>query len=100
MVKNPPAAQGNPGSIPGLGRSPGEGNGSPLQYSCLGSPVERGAWRAYGPWGHREPHTTKRASGDTDKSAIKHCSHVTVAQRWEVSFTPVSLEVKNSLHEL
>ena len=34
------------GLIPGLGRSPGEGNGSPLQYSCLGNPMHRGAWRA------------------------------------------------------
>ena len=34
------------GSIPGLGRSPGEGNGNPLQYSCLGNPRDRGAWRA------------------------------------------------------
>ena len=37
---------GNSGSIPGLGRSPGEGNGNPLQYSCLGSPMDRGAWWA------------------------------------------------------
>ena len=36
MVKNPPANAGDAGSIPGLGRSPGEGNGNPLQYSCLG----------------------------------------------------------------
>ena len=34
---------GDPGSIPGLGRSPGEGNGSPLQYSCLENPMDRGA---------------------------------------------------------
>ena len=34
---------GDPGSIPGLGRSPGEGNGNPLQYSCLENPIERGA---------------------------------------------------------
>ena len=34
------------GSIPGLGRSPGEGNGSPLQYSCLENPMDRGAWWA------------------------------------------------------
>ena len=33
-------------SIPGLGRSPGEGNGSPLQYSCLENPMDRGAWQA------------------------------------------------------
>ena len=35
---------GDPGSIPGSGRSPGEGNGNPLQYSCLGNPMDRGAW--------------------------------------------------------
>ena len=34
------------GLIPGLGRSPGEGNGNPLQYSCLENPMDRGAWRA------------------------------------------------------
>ena len=34
------------GSIPGLERSPGEGNGKPLQYSCLENPMDRGAWRA------------------------------------------------------
>ena len=37
---------GDPGSIPGLGRSPGEGNGDPLQYSCLENPMDRGAWWA------------------------------------------------------
>ena len=35
---------GDPGSVPGLGRSPGEGNGNPLQYSCLENPMEGGAW--------------------------------------------------------
>ena len=35
---------GDPGSIPGSGRSPGEGNGNPLQYSCLENSMERGAW--------------------------------------------------------
>ena len=35
---------GDPGSIPGLGRSPGEGNGNPLQYSCLENPMDGGAW--------------------------------------------------------
>ena len=35
---------GDPGLIPGLGRSPGEGNGNPLQYSCLENPRDRGAW--------------------------------------------------------
>ena len=37
---------GDLGLIPGLGRSPGEGNGNPLQYSCLENPMDRGAWRA------------------------------------------------------
>jgi len=36
----------DPGSISGLGRSPGEGNGNPLQYSCLENPIDRGAWQA------------------------------------------------------
>ena len=46
MVKNLPANAGDSGSIPGLGRSPGEGNGNPLQYSCLGNPMDRGVWQA------------------------------------------------------
>ena len=46
VVKNPPANAREAGLIPGSGRSPGEGNGNPLQYSCLENPVDRGAWRA------------------------------------------------------
>ena len=46
MVRSPPANAGDASSIPGLGRSPGEGNGNPLQDSCLGNPMDRGAWRA------------------------------------------------------
>ena len=46
MVKNLPANSGDVGSIPRSGRSPGEENGNPLQYSCLGNPMERGAWWA------------------------------------------------------
>ena len=46
MVKNPPANAGDTGSTPGLGRSPGKGNGNPLHYSCLGDPMDRGAWQA------------------------------------------------------
>ena len=49
VVKNPPADAGDlrdVGWIPGSGRSPGEGNGNPLQYSCLENPMDRGAWRA------------------------------------------------------
>ena len=49
MVKNPPANAGDvrdTGLIRGLGRSSGEGNGNPLQCSCLENPLDRGAWRA------------------------------------------------------
>ena len=49
VVKNLPANAGDirdEGSIPGLGRSPGGGHGSPLQYSCLENPMDRGAWWA------------------------------------------------------
>ena len=48
MVKNPPANAGDvrdAGSIPGSGRSPGKGDGNPLQYSCLENPMDRGAWQ-------------------------------------------------------
>ena len=44
VVKNLLANAGDPGSIPGLGRSPGVGNGSPLQYSCLENSMDTGAW--------------------------------------------------------
>ena len=47
MVKNPPANAGDirdTGSVPGSGRSPGEGHGNPLQYSCLDDPMDRRAW--------------------------------------------------------
>ena len=50
---------GDPGSIPASGRSPGEGNGNPLQYSCL---EKSHGWRSlvsYSPWGHKESDTTE-----------------------------------------
>ena len=49
---------GDLGPIPGSGRSPGERNGSPLQYSCLQTPTDRGTWRGYRPWGHRKESDT------------------------------------------
>ena len=63
MVKNLPASagdKGDTGSIPGSGRSPGGGNGNPLQYSCLGNPVDREAWKATSPW-NQSPWTRPRA---------------------------------------
>ena len=48
---------GDPGSIPGWGRVPGEGNGNPLQYSCLENPMDGVAWC---PWGHKESDMIER----------------------------------------
>ena len=45
---------GGPGSLPGSGRSLGEGNGNPLLYSCLENSMDRGAWRAPSGWGGKE----------------------------------------------
>ena len=56
---------GDLGSIPGSGRSPGEGNGNPLQYSCLENPMDRGAWReSRGSHGHRGVHGVTRVRHD------------------------------------
>ena len=46
VVKESACQAGDAGLIPGSGRSPGKGNGNPLQYFCLGNPMDRGTWRA------------------------------------------------------
>ena len=53
VVKNLPATAGDVGSIPGLGRSPGEGSGKLLQHSCLGNAMDRGSWQATVRGGHK-----------------------------------------------
>ena len=64
----------DPGSTPGLGRSPAEGNGNQLQYSCLENSIDRGAWQAtVSPWGRKESDTTelltlKHLKGTNDNS--------------------------------
>ena len=63
VVKNLPADAGEArvmGLIPGSGRSPGKGNGTPLQYSCLENPMDGGTWLGYSPWCHKELDTTER----------------------------------------
>ena len=94
VIKNPPANSGNArdaGSIPGLERSPGEGNGNALRHSCLENSMDRGAWQ-----GHKELDTTEQVSTfecikdlfprvdiywfscSWKKPAILHCSAVTL----------------------
>ena len=68
MVENPPANAGNigyMGSIPGSGRSPGRGNGNPLQYSCLKNTTDRGAWQATVHEAAKESDLTERLNTDT-----------------------------------
>ena len=59
VVKNMPATAGDMGSILGWGRSPGEGNGNPLQYSCLENPMEQRSLVGYSAWGHKESDMTE-----------------------------------------
>ena len=66
MVKNPPANVGDVGSVTGLERSPGEGNANPLQYSCLGNPIDRGAWQATVHEAAKESDTTKQLNNSNN----------------------------------
>ena len=62
MGKESTGNAGDTGSIPGLGRSPGEGNGNALQYSCLKNPTDRGAWWATVHGAAKSPTQLKRLS--------------------------------------
>ena len=67
MVKNPPANAGDAGdmgSVPGSVKSPGEGNGYPLQYSCLGNPMDREAWLTTVHWVTKESDTPERLTSN------------------------------------
>ena len=68
VVKNLTASAGDAGDmglIPRLGKSAGGGNGNPLQYSCLGNPMDRGAWGLCSPGGHQEWRITEWLSTHT-----------------------------------
>ena len=60
VVKKPPANAGDASSIPGSGRSPGEGNGNPLRYSCLENSTDRGGWWATAHGVAKESDTTQQ----------------------------------------
>ena len=69
MVNNPPANAGDSNLILGSGRTPGEGNGDPLQFSCLENPMDRGAWRATcSPRGSQESDMTWRVDNSNSDS--------------------------------
>ena len=71
MVKESTCNAGDPGSIPGSGRSPGGGNGNPLQYSCLGNPQGQRSLEGDSPWGCKELDTTERLNSyNNDHKAL------------------------------
>ena len=75
-IELPSANAGDKGdsSIPRLGRSPRRGNGSPLQYSCLENPMNRGAWQATVPWHQKESDTTQQLSTRQKQQHFTHSS--------------------------
>ena len=66
VVKNPPANAGDMGLILGLGKSSGKENGNPLQYSCLGNPMDRGAWWVTVHGGHKRVRNDLATETTTD----------------------------------
>ena len=64
MVKSLPGNVGDPDSIPGLGRCPGEGNDYALQYSCLENSKDRGALGVYSPWGLKKSDMTEQVNNN------------------------------------
>ena len=76
------------GSIPGLGKSPGIGNGNPLLYSCLGNPMDRGSLVGYSPWGHKKLDTTEELRTHTH----------TYTQGWQIGRTKGSNLAEGWLH--
>ena len=85
VVKKMPANAGNPISIPGLGRSSGEGSGKPLPYSCLENSMDQRSLVAYSPCGHKESNMTKQLNSNNK------------LVRWESEF--LSMEPMNGIHE-
>ena len=84
-VKESACNAGDLGSIPGSGRSPGVGDGNPLQYSCMENSMDRGAWQViYSPWSYKQSDTTERL---TRTHTHTHTS-VFVFQRWALGLQP------------
>ena len=87
VAKNPPANAGDArntrdiGLTPGLGRSPGEGHGNPLQYSCLENPMDRGAWQA----------TVHRVADSDTSEATQQSLYIKPGQMVSTRLTPENL---------
>ena len=97
VVKNLPTNIGNTGSISGLRRSSGEGNGSPLQYSCLGNPMDRGAWCATDR-GLKESDTAQQLNNNKSRAKIS----LNINRKnaiWELQLQPMTVEFELA-HEL
>ena len=88
VVKNRPANAGDSGSVPGSGRSPGEGNGNPLQYSCLENPKDRGHSFPYGKLqsigSHRVAHEWSGRSMHTRFSRVSDVRSELGKQTWKL----------------
>ena len=88
----PTANAGDAGLIPESGRSPGGGNGIPLQDSCLGNPVDRGVWWGYSPWcPKRVSHdlvikTTAKLLRGTDQTKVKMIGVFHSSSQWGMTF--------------
>ena len=91
---------GDPSSIPGLGRSPGGGNGNPLQYSCLENSHGRRSLVGYSPWGRRESDTTEQLHFYFPHSTCQNTTHSTKKKKkksdQDIFFCPLSLPQKLS----
>ena len=94
VVKNLTAFAGDASLIPGLGRSLGEGNGNPLQYSCLEKPMDRGAW-----WGHKESDTTQWLNNKKNMTLdrfLTPCKPQSSFVKWEEEYLPPRVIVRRS----
>ena len=88
---------GDLGSIHGSGSSSGEGNGYPLQYSCLENPMDRGAWQAISPWGRKEMDMTKQLTPPphTHTQGFWELFSSWVKVPWQEGFSPCALSKVN-----
>ena len=94
MGKESSCNAGDMGSIPGSGRSPGEGHGSPLQYSCLENPMDRGAWRAAVRGVPQSQTQLKQLSNHTQ--ALMSCNnslYVCMQDLYQIHFANISLHL-------